>query len=96
MIHGTGLQAFAPTESPIRRDDSQLRAALDKLESNFLAEMLRSAGVGAPRDGFGGGVGEEHFASFLVSAQADALVAAGGIGLAESIFRSMQSGSPDD
>ncbi len=96
MIQQSSLQPITAVETSAQRNDSRLRAALDQLESNFLAEMLRSAGVGTPRDSFGGGVGEEHFATFLVSAQADALVRAGGIGLAESIFRSMQGEGRDE
>jgi Rod binding domain-containing protein len=67
-----------------------MRAAAQKLEATFLAEMLKSAGVGAPRDSFGGGVGEEQFASFLREAQAEEMVKAGGIGLAEALFDTMK------
>jgi len=66
-----------------------LRDAAQKLEATFLAEMLKSAGVGAPRDAFGGGAGEEHFSSFLREAQAEEMVKAGGIGLAEALFQAM-------
>jgi hypothetical protein len=45
--------------------DEQLLTAAQNLEASFLAEMLKSAGVGTPRETFGGGAGEEHFASFL-------------------------------
>ena len=63
----------------------------NKLEANFLAEMLKSAGVGKPLEGFNGGAGEEQFSSFLVQEYADATVAAGGIGLSEAIYRSLVS-----
>lgn len=66
-----------------------LREAAEKLEATFLAEMLKSAGVGQPRDAFGGGAGEEHFSSFLRDAQAEEMVKAGGIGLAEALFAAM-------
>ena len=68
---------------------SALRAAADALESSFLAEMLKEAGVGKPPEGFDGGAGEDQFASFLVEKQADAIVRAGGIGLSDSIFAAM-------
>ena len=54
-----------------------------------LAEMLKSAGVGKPRDAFGGGAGEDQFSSFLVQELADATARSGGIGLRESIYRSL-------
>ncbi len=66
-----------------------LRAAAQSLEAAFLSEMLKSAGFAAPPAGFGGGAGEDQFRSYLCDAQAKAMVAAGGIGLSESIFRAM-------
>ncbi len=72
------------------QSDVKLREAAQKLEATFLAEMLKSAGVGAPRDTFGGGAGEDQFASFLREAQAEEMVAAGGIGLAEALFNAMK------
>lgn len=73
--------------------DEQLLTAARNLEASFLAEMLKSAGVGAPRETFGGGAGEEHFASFLREAQAKEMVQAGGIGLAEALFEAMKARS---
>ena len=70
--------------------DAKLRDAAEKMEATFLAEMLKSAGVGAPREAFGGGEGEEHFSSFLRDAQAEEMVKAGGIGLAEALFEAMK------
>ncbi|PJI86132.1 rod binding protein [Yoonia maricola] len=70
--------------------DAKLRDAAQKMEATFLAEMLKSAGVGTPRDAFGGGEGEEHFSSFLRDAQAEEMVKAGGIGLAEALFEAMK------
>jgi Rod binding domain-containing protein len=69
--------------------DSPLFAAAQRLEVLFLAEMLRGAGLGKPPEGFGGGAGEDQFASFLVERQAEAMVQAGGIGLSEQLFRAM-------
>lgn len=71
------------------RDEAGLRAASEKLEAAFLAEMLKAAKFGETPSAFGGGVGEDQFASFMTNAQAEAMVAAGGIGLAERIFESM-------
>lgn len=69
-------------------DSDRLRAAR-ALETAFLAEMLRAAGTATPRDSFGGGIGEDQFASFLAEAQAKALMRQGGLGLAEGIVRAM-------
>jgi peptidoglycan hydrolase FlgJ len=66
-----------------------LRTRAEELETAFLAEMLGHAGLGASPEGFGGGIGEEQFASFLRREQAEAMTRAGGIGLAESIFRAL-------
>lgn len=67
------------------------------LEGAFLAEMLRHTGLGSGdgegfgslQGAFGGGIGEEQFASFLREAMAKRMVDAGGIGLTESLLRSL-------
>lgn len=69
--------------------DVTLRAAAVKLEATFLAEMLKSAGLGETAGTFGGGAGEEQFTSFLRDAQAGKIAESGGLGLAESIYRSL-------
>ena len=85
-----------PPVQPVKRPASQnesdvrLRDAARALEATFLAEMLKAARFGEARDAFGGGVGEDQFSSFLVQAQAKEMVAAGGIGLAESLFESLK------
>ncbi len=77
-----------PLAQPARRDP-QLWEAARALEANFLSEMLKSAGMGETPEGFGGGAGEDQFASFLRLEQAEALVDAGGIGLAEQLYTSL-------
>tara|TARA_R110002072_G_scaffold44352_1_gene124223 strand:+ start:508 stop:795 length:288 start_codon:yes stop_codon:yes gene_type:complete len=64
---------------------SPIRQSAEALESVFLAEMLKSAGVFKPAESFGGGAGEEQFTSFLADTQARAMVARGGLGLADQI-----------
>jgi flagellar protein FlgJ len=59
------------------------------LEASFLSEMLKATGLGKSREAFGGGAGEDQFSGMLASEQANAMVDAGGIGLAESIYRSL-------
>lgn len=72
----------------------QLRTKAAELETAFLSEMLKAAGLSASPGHFSGGNGEEQFASFLREAQAKAMVQAGGIGLSEALFRSL--GGQDD
>lgn len=71
-------------------NDRPLRDVAIKLEASFLAEMLKTAGLGKTPDAFGGGAGEDQFASFLVHEQARALAERGGIGLAETIFNALK------
>ncbi len=66
-----------------------LRAAAQAFEAAVLAEMLRAAGAGRPVESFGGGVGEQQFASFLVDEQATRMAERGGIGVAEMILRQL-------
>ena len=84
----------APRGTPSLPDyvqsDARLRDAAQKMEATFLAEMLKSAGLGATRQSFGGGAGEDQFASFLREEQARGMVEAGGIGLAEALFEAMK------
>lgn len=87
----TTLSAQTPRTDKGR--DQALRVAAQQLEATFLAEMLKNAGLGKSRDSFGGGSGEDQFASFLVQAQAEKIVEAGGIGLAESLFEALKERS---
>nr|WP_226341119.1 rod-binding protein [Gemmobacter serpentinus] len=66
-----------------------MRARAEELEGVFLAEMLAHAGMKPMAGAFGGGTGEEQFASFLRQEQASAMVRRGGIGLAEQLFKAM-------
>lgn len=77
----------APAPAP---KDLALRKAAQALEASFLAEMLKAAGLGKTSGQFGGGQGEDQFASFLVAEQAKYMVQAGGIGLTESLFESLK------
>ena len=87
------LTNFPPGLAPgpkLPAKEDPLMEVAKKLEATFLAEMLKSAGFGAARSGFGGGPGEDQFASFLRQAQADEMVKTGGIGLAEALFESIK------
>lgn len=86
------LTSNAPPTSvqPNLSRDAKLMDAARNLEAAFLAEMLKSAGLGQSREGFGGGTGEDQFSSFLVQEQASLIVQGGGIGLAQSLFDAMK------
>ena len=86
---GPPQPGLGPTSKP-EESDSGLWKAAQALEANFLAEMLKSAGFGEPRESFGGGAGEDQFASFVRQSQAEQMVKAGGIGLAESLFEALK------
>lgn len=90
----TAVSAIHPPQLS-GQNDARLRETSEALEASFLAEMLKSAGFGAPRESFGGGMGEEQFGSFLRQAQAEEMVKRGGIGLAESIFESLKERTDD-
>ncbi len=93
------IQAAVPTlpskhAHPVRdtAEDASvaaMREAARAFEAAFLAEMLDHAGVGQPPEAFGGGEGEAQFAGLLREAQARNMAEAGGIGLAEVVFRAM-------
>ena len=68
--------------------DKILRQKAEALEAGFLSEMLSYTGLGDTSD-FAGGSGEDQFSSFLRDEQAKAMVRAGGIGLAETIFKAL-------
>jgi len=89
--------ASLPTQHPrtAEAQEQKLRDAAQELEANFLAEMLKSAGVGKTPDAFGGGAGEDQFASFLRLEQAREMASAGGIGLAESLYEAMKERAND-
>ncbi|MGJ8618434.1 MAG: rod-binding protein [Sulfitobacter sp.] len=75
---------------PVVAKDKAMMEAAQRLEATFLAEMLKSAGLGQASEGFGGGAGEDQFGSFLVQEQALLMVKAGGIGLSESIYETLK------
>ena len=85
------MDAITPTHSSsFQRDTTEnLRHLSRELEAQFIAEMLKGAGLGEVPEEFGGGIGEEQFTSFLREQQALAMTNAGGFGLAEAIFRSL-------
>ena len=81
-------------QAPADRQDPLRKAAM-QLEATFLAEMLKSAGLGESRETFGGGSGEDQFSTFLIRAQAEQMALGGGIGLAESLYNSLKEAQND-
>lgn len=86
-------QPLAAATPPPR--DKALKEAAVALEASFLAEMLQHAGLGDASESFGGGAGEEQFASFLRTEQARAMAHAGGIGLSQALFDAFRPGGDD-
>lgn len=72
-----------------RGTDGNLRKVAEEFEAVFATEMLKHAGVGKPRESFGGGVGEEGFSTFLTQEYANVLVQRGGFGLADHIYSAL-------
>jgi peptidoglycan hydrolase FlgJ len=75
-------------------DETRAKAAeaAEAFEAAFLAEMLKYTGVNETPSGFGGGEGEEAFASFLTDEYARLLAERGGIGVAEQVFGLIEQG----
>jgi hypothetical protein len=86
-------QSSSVQSPPPTTHEAQLMAVAQSLEAAFLSEMLKSAGIGETPSDFGGGAGEDQFASFLRDEQAKQMTAAGGIGLAQSMFDAMMARS---
>ncbi len=86
----TVTQSSSGPQDNSARDKKLMDAAKD-LEATFLSEMLKAAKFGEAREGLGGGgIGEEQFSSFLRQTQAEEMVKAGGIGLAQTLFEALK------
>ena len=83
------LSLPAPPPEFLGQTQAVLMQKAKELETAFLSEMLSFSGLGTVSTEFGGGIGEDQFASFLREAQAKAMVDRGGLGLAQSIFQSL-------
>ncbi len=87
--------AVRPSAGGQQQANPRLFALAQELEASFLSEMLGHAQLGATPEAFGGGHGEDQFASFLRQEQARIMVEDGGVGLTESLFRAMSKGAAD-
>lgn len=89
IVNNPEIGTVMPAGRSGRKNDPMFVAA-QKFEASFIAEMLKSTGAGKPRDGFGGGAGEDGFSSFLVELRAEKIVDGGGLGLTEVIFEALK------
>ncbi len=69
----------------------RLKEVTQELEISFLVEFLKHTDKTGNATAFSGGVGEQQFGSFLREERARLVVEAGGIGLAERLFNSLNS-----
>jgi Rod binding domain-containing protein len=70
--------------------EAQIRKASVDFEAMFLSEMLRPMFEGLKTDSlFGGGHAEEVFRSMMLEQYGKSMARAGGIGLADSVYRTM-------
>lgn len=83
------LESLSAPQIPLDPGRAKLMEKAKELEAAFLSEMLSHTGLGESSDSFGGGAGEDQFASFLRNEQARMMVEKGGIGLAQSLFESL-------
>jgi flagellar protein FlgJ len=81
----------APLKPEMSKSDARAWQAAKAFEANFLAEMLKVAGLNSMPATFGGGAGEDAFSSMLTREYADLMASRGGIGLAEQVFESLKS-----
>jgi Rod binding domain-containing protein len=79
-------KSLGPAAAATAHAEAQVRQAAQAFEASFLAEMLKHSGVNTMPSGFGGGAGEEAFASFLTQEYARLIAERGGVGLAEQVF----------
>ncbi|MEM8754816.1 MAG: rod-binding protein [Pseudomonadota bacterium] len=96
-ISGVGPVAAEPrAAAPAADDRDPLRETAKAFETAYLAEMLTHAGLSKPRKSFGGGAGEDAYASLLAREWAEKIVEAGGVGVAEKIYETLAAGSGRD
>lgn len=80
----------AASKAALTPDEAVARKTAEAFEAAFLSEMLKYTGINANSESFGGGPGEEAFASLLTDEYARLLAQRGGIGLAEQVFEALK------
>lgn len=72
------------------RNAAKMKETAEAFEASFLSQMMRPMFQGLRTDGaFGGGQAEETWRSFMLDAMAKKTVAAGGVGLADTVMAEM-------
>ena len=93
------MAAMAPSALPQKGgqtvNDPALMAVANEFEAVFLTEMLSHTSLGTTSDSFGGGVGEDAFASLLTREWANHMTERGGVGLSERIYQSLVARKDD-
>lgn len=80
----------AAQAQPAAQRESAMRKASEEFEAVFLSQMLAPMFAGIKTDGpFGGGHAEEIFRSMLVEETGKTIARAGGIGLADAVYRQL-------
>lgn len=87
------MQITPNTGTVAPSQERKLRDAAREMEATFISEMLKHARLGETPKDFGGGSGEDQFASFLRQEQARAMAQRGGVGLAETLFQALRERS---
>lgn len=89
-LPGAPLPLRPADQPPAQPAAGELRRAAEEFEAVFLSEMLAPMFEGLDTDGLGGGgMGEQIFRPMLVERYAEAIVRAGGVGIADSVVREM-------
>jgi Rod binding domain-containing protein len=82
--------ASAPAPAGAQSLQARARAKAEDFEAVFLNTMFQQMYTGLEGDGpFGGGTGVGVWRSFLTDQYAKSMVKAGGIGLADHVYRSL-------
>ncbi|MEL6281355.1 MAG: rod-binding protein [Pseudomonadota bacterium] len=84
-------KAGAGTDGMSERDALAWEKAKE-FEAVFLAQMLDHAGLGATPSAYGGGQGEDAYASFLTREYARIVAEESSVGIAEQVFQAMVEG----
>jgi Rod binding domain-containing protein len=88
----TAAPAADSATPPSADDDARrtaMRAAAVEFEAVFLTQMLEHAGVGRAPGAMGGGAGEDGFRGMMLAEQGRQMARAGGVGLADHVYRAM-------
>lgn len=87
---GAGVRAFGDIAAAGKDVHAKARAAAQDFEAVFLNSMFNAMFTGVDGEGpFGGGAGTGVWRSFLTDEYAKSFAQAGGIGIADHVYRSL-------